>query len=299
MKKAANLLLSVMVLAVFISAFSSCGEDEKKTAEVSFDISAQTVDEDEVEIFIPYELKNGPTDDDATISFSFSGTATEDEDYVFTGWDDDGVVIELIDDNTVESNETIIVTMTSGDNVDIGQADTHTVMMQDNDFADLEIELTWDAGSGTPGDVDMDLILFEDTGVGFDFIGASDAGGTVFESITLSSSESEASYGVSFQYYSGSSDNLTFTVTYTTTEGTLEGTEDELSFSETYTLDNVNPTASVYIEQTFDQEGSDFNNFSAIDVPDEGSRVKSFKFPSQKGQKNSVTKRITVKKIGK
>ncbi len=301
MKKAANLLLSVMVLTVFVLVFSSCSEDEKKTAEVSFDIPTQTVDEDAGQILIPYEIKNGPTDEDATISFSFSGTATEDEDFAFTGWDDDGVVIELLDDNSFESDETIIVTMTSGDNVDIGQADTHTVTIQDNDFADLEIELTWDAGSGTPGDVDMDLILFKYDPVGdvFDFVDASAESGTVFESLTLSSNETEATFGLSYQYYSGSSDNLTFTVTFTPTEGTLEGTDDELSLSATYTLDNINATQNVIIEQFFDQEGSDFNNFSVIDVPEAGSRIKTFKIPSRKEQKNSATRITTRKKIGK
>lgn len=300
MKKIPQLLISA-ILVVLITIFSSCGDDEKEVAKVSFDTISQSVGEDEGEIFIPYQVQNGPIADNATLSFDFSGTTTLDEDFELSGWDDDGVYLTLFNDNTVESDETIIVTIESGEKVDIGQPDTHTVTIEDNDFADLEIELTWDAGSGTPGDVDMDLILFKYDPVGdvFDFVEASDAVGTVFESLTLSSNETEATYGLSYQYYSGSSDNLTFTATFTTTDGTLEGTEDELSFSETYTLDNVNPTLNVFIEQTFDQDGSDFNNFSTIDVPAVGSRVKSFKIPSIKQDKKSVTRSITLKKISK
>jgi len=299
--KKIHLPLISAILVVLLTIFSSCGDDEKEVAKVSFDTISQSVGEDEGEIFIPYQVQNGPIADNATLSFDFSGTATLDEDFELSGWDDDGVYLTLFNDNTVESDETIIVTIASGEKVDIGQTDTHTVTIEDNDFADLEIELTWDAGAGTPGDVDMDLILFKYDPVGdvFDFVEASDAVGTVFESLTLSSNEPEATYGLSYQYYSGSSDNLTFTATFTTTDGTLEGTEDELSFSETYTLDNVNPTLNVFIEQTFDQEGSDFNNFSTIDVPAVGSRVKSFKIPSIKQVKKSVTRSITLKKIGK
>jgi hypothetical protein len=304
MKTTINLLLSVLILGTILSTFSSCGGEEKKVTEISFDVSTQTVAEDESEIFIPYEIKNGPTDDDASITFSFSGTATEDEDFIFTGWSDDGVTLELINDNAFESDETIVVSMTSGEKVSIGQPDTHTVTIEDNDVdtgTNLKIDLTWDAGSGTPGDVDMDLILWSYDPINevFNLKDASAVFGTAFESLTLSAAEADATYGVTYQYYSGTSNTLEFTVTFITTDGSINGTENELSFSETYTLDNVNPSVDVYIEQIFNKVGTDYNNFSVIDVPPTGSRLKSFKIPSLKSHQNTISKKITARKTGK
>jgi hypothetical protein len=305
MKKAANLVLSAMVLAVFVSVFSSCGDDdEKKVAEVSFDFSVQTVDEDEDEIFIPYVIENGPVPDDAEISFNFSGTATVDEDYEFLGWDEDGVYITLFNDFSFESDETIIISMTNGEEINIGQPDTHTVTIEDDDVdtgTNLKIDLTWDAGSGTPGDVDMDLILWQYDPIAeeFNVIAASDEVETVFESLTLSSSEADGIYGFTYLYFEGSSDNLEFTVTFTTTDGSINGTENELAFSETYTQDNLFNGETVFIEQELEKDGTDYSNFTTIDVPEEGSRAKSFKLPSLKQKKNSITRSITVKKINK
>jgi len=406
MKKITKPLLSA-ILAVFILVFSSCKEEARKNATVSFETTSQTVGEDGVDILIPYQIQDGPIAGDAVIEFNFSGTATQDVDYVFTGWNNDGVSISLVDDSDLESSETIIVSMSNGTGVVISQPDEHTVTIEDNDAAilgfqtpsgtvnesegsfstiinltplvgtdpinisvgiagtaavdidydlsidgsgsdlllifsnidddisevpetaiitltsvddgpavlsgnvseltftltiednepaadtDLKIDLTWDAGGGTPGDVDMDLILWKhDPGLDvFNFVDGAFSIGTTFESLTLSGTEDDAMYGLTYQYFEGSSNNLEFTVTFTTTDGTLEGTENELSFSETYTLSNINSSTTVFIEQIFDKLGSDYNSFSAIEVPGTGSRMKSFSIPSIKKQRGLSTKR--------
>ncbi len=306
MKKTTNLLISSVVMIAFLLTFSSCSEDEKKkkTAKVSFDINSQTVSEDEEFIFVPFDVEDGPIDVDAELSFEVTGTATLVEDYVYDGWDEDGVYFILVNDNTFESDETFTVSITEGEKVNIGSPSAHTVTIENDDVdtgPNLKIDLTWDAGSGTPGNVDMDLILWKYDPIGdvFNDIDGSAEFGTVFESLTLLATEEDATYGLTYQYYEGSSDNLEFTVTFVTTDGSIEGTENELVFSETYTLDNVNSTSTVFIEQIFDKDGTDYNNFSAIEVPTNGSRLKSFKIPSLKSIQNTTSKKITATKTKK
>lgn len=280
-------LASLLVFSVILATSFSCSEDEKKKiAQISFDGASQTVNEDEGFIFIPFDVNDGPIDENAELSFEASGTATLDEDYVFEGWDEDGVYFTLVDDEDFELDETLVVTISDSEKVNISSPDTHTVTITDNDPEnfDLVIDLTWDAGSGTPGDVDMDLILWRYDPVGDQFIDidASAEFGTVFESVTLPGSAVDGTYGLTYQYYSGTSNNLDFTVTFSTENGTLEGTENELVFTETYTLNNVNATTTVFIEQIFDKVGTDYNNFSTIDVPSSGSRIKPFEIPFKK-----------------
>lgn len=275
-------LCSIILLTVVIT-FSSCSDDEeKKVAEVSFDGTSQIVNEAEGFIFIPFDVDDGPIADDAELSFEVSGTATLDEDYIYDGWDEDGVYFILVDDDDFELDETLILEITDSEKVNISSPDTHTVTIVDNDTdTDLVIDLTWNAGGGTPGDVDMDLILWEYDPVNeiFSDIAASAQFGTAFESVTLPGSAADGTYGLTYQYWEGTSNNLQFTVTFTTENGTLEGTEKELVFSETYTLNNVNSSSNVLIEQLFDKVGADYNNFSIIDVPVSGSRIKSYEIP--------------------
>lgn len=290
-------LTSLLVFSVILTTIFSCSEDEKKKiAQISFDGINKTVDENAGTIFIPFDVNDGPIDENAELSFEASGTATLDEDYVFEGWDDDGAYFTLVDDDIFESNETLVVTISDSEKVNISSPDTYTVTITDNDADfDLVIDLTWDAGSGTPGDVDMDLVLWEYDPVGdvFTDIDGSFQIGTAFESVTLPGTAVNGTYGLTYQYYEGTSNNLEFTVTFSTENGTLEGTENELIFTETYTLNNVNATTSVFIEQIFDKVGTDYNNFSLIDVPPSGSRIRSVEVPF-KFKKTTVSKKEQI-----
>lgn len=299
MKKVTNTLISAALLLVLLLSYSSCGDEEKKTASVSFATISQDVGEDEEEIFIPYDIENGPTADNATISFDFGGTATLDVDFEFLGWNDDGLYLTLIDDIDVETDETIVVTMTDSENVTVSSS-PHTVTIEDDDVdtgTNLKIDLEWDSGDGTMGDVDMDLILWQYDAINdeYDFIDAA-AGTTSFETLTLFAADPNGIYGLTYQYYDGTSNNLELIVKFTTTDGTIDGTLHQRTFTETYTLANVNPTLDVFIEQELQKAGTNYTNFTAINVPTTGSRSKSVILPPIKAKQNTESRRVSVKK---
>ena len=80
----------------------------------------------------------------ATVNFSFSGTATQNSDYIIIGsptmtyTNGDGATksftVRVIDDAAVESSETIVINYTiTGSGLVNGSSTTHTVTIQDND----------------------------------------------------------------------------------------------------------------------------------------------------------------------
>lgn len=265
--------LCVSMLLAVIFTIISCDDDEDKKPSIGFTSSASTVKEGET-IDIPF-TKAVP--DGVTVQVELGGTATEGVDYEY-GISTDGknLVVEILEDNTYESGEEIEIEITGfSSGVTLGGTVIHTVVVED---PSMLIELTWDSGNGTAGDVDMDLVLwkYDELNDEFDFIDASDAAGNGFESLTLSGSFDNGTYGLTYLYFSGSSDELEFNVTFSTSAGSIEATVNELSFTGAYTLANVNntPEVSVFIVQFLDKEGDDYNTFSTIAIPDEGSRQK-------------------------
>ncbi len=307
MKKAANLLISSVVLMAFLLTFSSCSKDEKKkkeTAKVSFDITIQTVGEDEGSIFIPYQIEDGPIADDATLSFDLSGTATLDEDYEFFGWDEDGVYLTLIDDDIFESDETIVVSITEGNKVDISSPNTHTATITNNDpVPGLQIDLTWD--DGATGDVDMDILVWRETAPGsvdFEPLDEYFADAISFsspESTFIPATENDGIYAISYTYYEGSNNSLDFDVTISSVGGTINGAGSSTSFSGTYTLANINEwdvTQTAYLAQFYEKVGTNYVSLTGIDIPSSGSRIKPFNISSVKSKQEPVSKKVTVRK---
>ncbi|GCC53612.1 hypothetical protein SanaruYs_38570 [Chryseotalea sanaruensis] len=138
----------------------------------------------------------------------------------------------------------------------------------------LEIILSWNAGNGTAGDVDMDLTLFylnPDTEQ-FEVIDGSYFGDSPTETVSLPLNEPNGTYGLRYEYFSGSSNTLSFTATFSLNGiGNFSGTTNSvISFNGAYTLSNISGS-DTNISQTFVKSGNTFSNFSAVSIPVSGS----------------------------
>jgi hypothetical protein len=159
------------------------------------------------------------------------------------------VVVDIVDDDVNESGEFLqfeISTVAGGSVSEANDSDlNHRLDILNNDNSSLRIDLTWDAGDGTAGDVDMDLIVWKQDPVNpnvFHYVDQSSSIGNMFEDITLPGSEQDGVYGMTFQYWDGSSDDLTFNVTYEVIgTGSVDG-QSSKTFTGHYTQANVNPT---------------------------------------------------------
>lgn len=152
-----------------------------------------------------------------------------------------------------------------------------------SDFSSLFIEtplaitLSWNAGAGTAGDVDMDLyLMYLNPGTGlYESVASSTSGSSPTETVTLPGDAPNGTYGLRYKYYSGTSNTLSFTSTFNLNEGgSFSGTANTtLAFNGAYTLSNVNSGSSSNISQTFVKNGTSFTTFSSISVPVSGSRA--------------------------
>jgi hypothetical protein len=215
--------------------------------------------------------------------YSISGTATQGEDYTFT----QGVnsfVFTTLKDEIYDPEEKMIIELTGfTGNAVPGPNTIYTLTIQDEDStatARLVIDLTWDAGDGTAGDVDMDIILWKETSPGsnnFIIETVRDNVGPLPERLTFSAQNPDIKWGLSYVYYSGTSDNVAVTVNMRSYKGNINETTNRRVFTATYKLANVNPwdvTQDFQIEQYFNKSGANYNNMTDIIVPTAGSRVR-------------------------
>jgi hypothetical protein len=275
-------IYSVSFLSLLlIMMFSHCSEEESVP---KIDFQTQTSSATEgvgTSIAFSTTLPNGVTPE-----LSITGTATATTDYTYT-ITSNGISFSLKEDEVYDPGETIIVTLTGFDgNAEAGTKSVHTLTINDKDEnADpgLLIDLSWNAGSGGPGDVDMDLFLWIESPAGSEIFSVIDVSltiGTDFEQIFLPSNDPDYAngvYGLSYTYYEGTSDNLTFTADFKCFKGNIDGTGTTASFSEVYTLANVNAwdiSEELFIAQIFEKSGQNYGNFSSILVPESGSRWK-------------------------
>lgn len=267
---------------LWIVMFSHCS-DEESVPKIDFQSQTSSANEGTgASIAFSSALPNG-----VTPIISLTGTATAITDYTYT-ITSNGVSFTLKEDEVYDPAETIIVTITGFDgDAEVGTKSVHTLTVSDMDEnADpgLLIDLSWNAGTGGPGDVDMDLFLWIESppaGSGeFSVIDVSLTIGTDFEQIFLPSNDPDYAngvYGLSYTYYEGNSDNLTFTADFKCFKGNIDGTGTTASFSEVYTLANINAwdvSGELSIAQVFEKSGQNYNNFSDIFVPESGSRWK-------------------------
>lgn len=298
-----------MVAVAGLMMIASCKDDEKPRANISFTASEEEVLEGQGIVEVKINLDK-PMSETVVLSYTLDGTAQQgsalnsddEDDYLVES--NNGLVLitagateavieigiyqdayEYDEDNEV-SYETIIITLNSvlaGPAQIVPTQNIHTLKILEDD---LLMYLDWHTGTpGNPGDVDMDMYVSidnpETTAQDFSIIGGSASVGTEFEAIAFPGHLPSATYGFSYVYYDGTSNNLSFTVTMLSPLSSLNGTQEVLEFNQTYTLDNKNPYdgegngTTPFIAQTFKKNGGDYNNVSNISKQATGSRTES------------------------
>lgn len=288
-----------ILLFIITGFFSSCREDNTFPVNLFFEkqssLTAETIGDHSVAVHM-----DRPALQDIVVNYSVTGSAQLGTDYTTPGnfiiKKDSSIgyiIVSIIDDNEFEFDpevtqyfgETIKFSLSglSGNSVLAGNSElhTHTLIVADNEPIkhSMQINLTWDAGYGTAGDVDMDLFVFLlDPQKGPIMVGDSQQIGPKFEGIVVGTPAPDAEYGLACRYFEGSSDRLKFKVKFIARIGMLSGNVKEKEYEGLYTLDNINndPTenATVQIIQTFRKVGSDYIDFSEIKIPESGSRVR-------------------------
>lgn len=220
-----------------------------------------------------YALKEGLNTIIGTDKITIEKGATE-ANFIITVYED--YAFEIDDDDNLF--ETVVITLNSvvSGNAELGVQNVYTLKIKEDDSV---VFLEWDAGDGTEGDVDMDLLLFFDNVA----IRGSASEGSDYEAMAIPAGFPAGTYGLSYPYYSGSSDDLEFYSVMFTTTGTLNGNQyvfpsaDPLVFVGNYTLANINEwhltNSPPQVVQTLVKNGINYTNISAINEPASGSRV--------------------------
>lgn len=281
--------------------FTSCKDEVvPPPATLTFASKVTVVSEDEGLVLITLNLDKAAYRD-IVIDFTIKGSAQLITDYettatatILEGTTSGDLSITLIDDTEFEFDQDLIdLAGILGETLEISLARitgnalpsenseeiSHLLVIRENDEVEksLTIDLSWDSGDGTPGDVDMDLIIFFiDPEDGPIFLTASTSIGTGFEKITIATPAPDGLYGLAIRYYEGISDNVTFTAKFTSENGTLPGGVTEATRIGVYTQANLNGEENkpVQIVQTFEKKGSDYTAVSDITIPTSGSRGK-------------------------
>ncbi|GIV37077.1 MAG: hypothetical protein KatS3mg032_1456 [Cyclobacteriaceae bacterium] len=283
MRKLPAGIVSVPVWAALLFC-ASCGSDDG-IATIEFLSSTGTVTEGfSYTLYYNRSLPQG-----AETQVAFDGTLQTDE---FTyQLIPAGVYITVIDDEVYDPGDTLIVTLTGITGpAKLGGKQTMTLRVKDYDEdarPGLRVELTWDAGNGSAGDVDMDLFLWRENPPGssnFELVASAVQIGNVFEALSVRNESAlfpDGVYGVGYNYFSGTANPLNFTVKFRAQKGTINNDSIVARFNGTYTLANLNrwdQTSSFHVAQTFVKSGNNFHSFSPLDVPPSGSRMKGYTF---------------------
>lgn len=118
---------------------------------------------------------------------------------------------------------------------------------------DVDVSLTWDSGEGNSGDVNLDLHLYQfkpsaawDVGgaVGMYLLKAAESPGSTFETISTNLGSDDI-YLFVVDYISGTSDNVTFTLTISTDSGSINSTENEFSLSGSLARANIGRSSCI------------------------------------------------------
>ena len=310
----------ITYIFISIIALSSCSENEVRTASISFSKETEDILESDAtpESFHPDIFKNPkaigkevrislfsdvPVADDVTISFFVQGTASEQigqtgvPDFLIPsgtktvifekGQREADIVLTLFEDLDFEvyenSNpvETILITLNAVESgpATLGSRKFFVLNVKEDDAV---VYLNWNAqgeepGNQTRGDVDMDLILtYED-----EVVITSAYEGTDPEYLTIPGGFASGRYGLSYNYYSGSSDDVLFKVFIWNLGGALNGKYYNnlggapLVFSGTLGLVNIFPWSAANLPkkvQSMEKNGFDYINLSIIERPATGSR---------------------------
>jgi hypothetical protein len=145
-----RIAILILVNAVLVSTFISCGDDDKPTPPVvRFQTASQTIGEGAGTIDVNL-LLDKPAPANITLRYSLSGTAIEgtttSADYrvvgkfgevvILAGEASGAIKLEIKQDNLVEGNETIIITLDEvvGKTATIGSPNVTTITIEDDDL---------------------------------------------------------------------------------------------------------------------------------------------------------------------
>jgi hypothetical protein len=184
---------------------------------------------------------------------------------------------EVEGDSLFETIEVAITSVVSGP-IKLGEQTSYKLKIMEDDVIWI---LQWQADdSGEAGDVDMDLLFTYDG----EIIWGSIQAGAEYEAINVPGGFPAGSYGISYTYYSGTSNDVDFLSAIYTTAGTVNGTsynlidEDALVFEGHYTLANINEwdfdVNPPKISQTVTKNGINFASLSGIIPHTTGSRAR-------------------------
>lgn len=182
------------------------------------------------------------------------------------------------DEVSYETIELELESVVSGP-VKIGGQLEHTLKILEDDAVAF---LFWEAQDMDPtaAEVDMDMIFW--TNGDITWFGARE--GTDFEGVNIPAGLPAGSFGISYTYYSGKSDDLDFEGVLFSTAGTLNGSRytypegDAIVLPGTYMLKNINAwgeTSLPKIAVTATKSGINYSNISSPTIHDTGSRLKS------------------------
>lgn len=295
---------SVMIIAGLIFV-SSCKDDEKPKAKISFESEESELYESDGTIDISIVLDRAASET-IVLSYSLAGTAdkltSSAGDYdinpdgtvtIAKGESEATIEIEAFEDDEFEvdlsgeepvTNETVILTITgivSGPG-QLGETGlTHTVNILEDDML---IILDWDRPGGENDDVDMDLFLWaNDPGDDIEeyrIVGGSNAVGNETEIIILPGDLPDLDLGFSYVYYSGTNDDLDFASFFINFGGAINGSPEQVITVANYSTDNINAYDPETLEpipqivQTVTKSGLDYVDLTEITVPESGSRQK-------------------------
>lgn len=311
MKKSLYSITFLVVMAVFSLELTSCKDDEPEKFTLKVSNPTQTAKESDAEIDIAIGLDK-PAPEDITVKFKLTGTAYDDvraqAENEFADFEVDGEYDEIViakgetsatikltpySDTDLEDDETIIVTLTEvkNANVSLDSSPITTVTLEQEDG--MIVYLEWPASNSTDGFVDMDLLVR---------IGASTANydriiaGSIYDGFDRSFElvfipktfigtlfgydYTNSTYGLTYTYYEGTRNALTFTVTFAELiNGEIEPEASQQAFTNgfSYTTANINKwVGSAYptiIAQTFANVGGVYQDFSEIVTPESSSRT--------------------------
>lgn len=307
-------LLFLFIVVAHLQLSSCKDEDEGPAAIISFTSLSSNVNEGSGSATISLTLDRAPSND-LTVNFTTSGSATLNEDYTFSGSTviskgsvEASIQIGIIDDNvfeydldnTVNFLEKLEITLSAvtgnGKLSEIATGLKHTIYFLENDpEPHLIIDLSWkDMATGDAGDVDMDLLFWYEADPGTNEFQLAPEQyqqgtkiGTDFEKLGLSGINPDTNYGLTFLYFEGSATEVEFTVKFTASGGTLLNGLTEMTYTGTYTTDNINGTAyddgSFQIEQVFSKVGFNYPTISELEIPSAGSRTRQPKLIMPQG----------------
>jgi hypothetical protein len=327
----------VVVLGLMVVV--SCKDSVKPNSKISFAVESEDVTESDgtTSSFHPLLFTGGtgrdievkllldrPLDQTAVISYTIGGTATKNTSSTIGNFEIKGnsdfitigpgateatITITVFEnfafDLDADNNpfKTVILTLESvvSGPVELtpGTQNIYTLTIHEDDTV---IYLDWDDGTGSAGDVDMDIVLWQDDpgtpAEDFQALASSSQTGNAFEGISIPAGFTDGKYGMSYTYYSGSSDNVAFSVDVVNFGGTLNGGAPEMNFTGNYTLANLNvydmDTDANYkgdpaIIQTMVKSGFNYTNLTAITPASGTSRVNTHNIKSFDGKKGDMT----------